>query len=85
VTTDPDIEARLDRLEQESVARTAELKALATELPSQLGRRALLRTLSSDLRATLDVRALLARARWALSRRARAVWSWIVGAIRPIR
>ncbi len=80
-----DVEATLARLERESAARTAELKALAAELPAQLGRRALLRTFASDLRASLDVQAFVARSRWFVVRRGRAAWYHLLRAVRPQR
>jgi len=80
-----DDDARLAELERESAERTAELHAIAAELPRALGRRALVRTLVGDIRSSLDPGALVARTRWALVRRGRSAWTSITRVARPSR
>ena len=80
-----DDDARLAELERESAERTAELHAIAAELPRALGRRALVRTLVGDMRSSLDAGALVARTRWAIVRRGRSAWTSITRLAHPSR
>ncbi len=65
--------AELSRLKAESEARTAELKAIAAELPAAVGRRAMLRSLAGDALANPN-KAEAARRAWGRAQRAP---SWI--------
>jgi hypothetical protein len=78
-------DARLAELERESAARTAELYAIAAELPRALGRRAFVRTLLQDVRSSLDLGALASRTRWDLVRSGRSAWRSITRCARSSR
>lgn len=58
---DRSIESRLAALEQASADRTAELRALAEQVPAAVSRRALLAGAASDLRAAPNKGEILRR------------------------
>lgn len=55
------VDAQLLDLQRQSEQRTAELKALAAQMPAMLGRRAMLRTLVGDGVANTNKRELVRR------------------------
>lgn len=67
------VEEQLDRLQRESEARRAELRAIAAELPEARSRREIVVTMARDARANADVGDIVTRAFRKLARAPRAV------------
>ena len=67
------VEEQLDRLQRESAARRAELRAIAAELPEARSRREVVATMARDARANADVGDIVTRAFRKLARAPRAV------------
>jgi hypothetical protein len=65
---DTDVLARLDRLEELSRQRTAELQQIAAQLPAVVGRRAMIRTLVGDALVNGNKREALRRVKLKLAR-----------------
>ena len=59
--SDADVLRRLDALETESNARREELRAIATDLPATVSRRALIRAMMHDLRHSPNKGAIMRR------------------------
>jgi hypothetical protein len=68
-----DVDVLLDRLQRESEARRAELRAIAAELPEARSRRVVLVTMARDARAHADLGEVMARTLRKIARAPRAV------------
>ena len=80
-----DDDARLAELERESAERTAELHAIAAELPApSVAAPSCARCWATCVRASTPARCV-ARTRWALVRRGRSAWTSITRLARPSR
>ena len=68
-----DVDVLLDRLQQESETRRAELRAIAAELPEARSRRVVLTTMARDARANADLGEVVSRLLRKIARAPRAV------------
>ena len=68
-----DVDVLLDRLQQESETRRAELRAIAAELPEARSRRVVLITMARDARANADLGEVVSRLLRKIARAPRAV------------
>jgi hypothetical protein len=84
-TDDEPVEAQLEALRRESLQRTAELRAIAAQLPAVVGRRAMIRTFLGDNRANPNKAEIARRGASKAGRSVRGAMRDVARRVRPAR
>jgi hypothetical protein len=79
---DAALEARLDALQRESAQRSAELHAIAAQLPAVVGRRAMLRMLVGDIADNRNKGELVRRGAMTMIRVPVRAWNRMMSQVR---